>query len=238
MAEHVALKADNISSLSSLPRIRPGGYLLIRPLCDPDFPHPSLQVAALLPNRTDSSVRNRWMRLMKESNATRETDAARMVPQQAQPVPSPLQTATTPLTPSTAMHTNTAMGQQGPPLHKEPSEVLLGSLKQSLQGERLPLGLDAPTMVLDLDSFVEAVTACVQDPSVRSPAKPAEPIPTNESHVRKAPADDFFTSEAAMDKALESVSGTLNKLTFTSAALATFAAASLASTPRPLRTAT
>ena len=39
---------------------------------------------------------------------------------------------------------------------------LSSTLKASLEVEKLPLGLDEPLMVLDLDSFVEAVSACVQ----------------------------------------------------------------------------
>ena len=40
-------------------------------------------------------------------------------------------------------------------------EALASSLKASLEVERLPLGLDAPNLVVDLDAFAEAVSACV-----------------------------------------------------------------------------
>merc|ERR1719506_2477579 len=90
--------------------------------------------------------------------------------------------------------------------------------------------LDAPTMVLDLDSFVEAVTACVQDPTVRSPSKPAVRSSAEEQPL-DAPvgvsvdlARDSSTSVATTEDTMESASHAFKKLSLAPAALAIFAA--------------
>jgi len=100
------------------------------------------QISGLLPNRTDSSVRNRWMRLCKEAGSRRESERE-----------------------ASLRELSARSEEGGPPADRrsetEIVEALTSSLKASLEVERLPLGLDAPNLVVDLDAFAEAVSACV-----------------------------------------------------------------------------
>ncbi len=107
------------------------------------------QIAETLPNRTDSSVRNRWMRLCKERQEGRR--ATPTGSRDSVPAGCPG------LTPAALAAPEAALG---PPaaepdvaaLHPEVAEAV-----EALGAENLPLGLDAPAMLVNLDSFYEAV---------------------------------------------------------------------------------
>jgi len=129
------------------------------------------QIAALLPGRTDSSVRNRWMRLCKESQSARSSmdggDAPPAFAASTNAAASPAPPAPLPLPPAPAA-TGGVMGAPPPMPQDESAEAdrLLDQISDSIKdievdNASMPLGLAAPMDVVDLDSFVEAVSACV-----------------------------------------------------------------------------
>lgn len=115
------------------------------------------------------------MRLCKEAQTTRdsqrhsfdETSAASTttsapVGASAAPTPflAPLELpALTPAAPTF----KTAEPANPPPLSPDRMMEELSEKVMNIEVDAMPLGLDAPDMVVDLDSFVEAVTACVDD---------------------------------------------------------------------------
>jgi len=138
------------------------------------------QIAALLSGRTDSSVRNRWMRLCRENQSVRESSmregSMRESSQRdsimealtplATSVQQPQQTGVTEAAAEAVVDAAVAAVPVPNAIARQTSQEMIldeltASLKSSLEVEKLPLGLEAPTMVLDLDSFAEAVSNCV-----------------------------------------------------------------------------
>jgi len=123
-------------------------------------------------------------------------------------------------------------------------DELTASLKSSLEVEKLPLGLEAPTMVLDLDSFAEAVSNCVAghdefpNPSSDMPRFEAFDAPLYRSAPRSVEAPVSRSASGSRTKATSSAIevpdtemhwAPLN-LKIASAALATVAVVTVAST--------
>lgn len=109
------------------------------------------QIAARLNGRSDSSVRNRWMRLCKERQTKREGGAD---PAAAPPPARP------------------AGRSKG--LKRLPTVEVVAAIDDELAAvtgamggvevqNGVPLGLDQPEMLVDLDSFVDAVAGVLQD---------------------------------------------------------------------------
>jgi len=128
------------------------------------------QIAALLPNRTDSSVRNRWMRLCKEGQTQRASfDGGTPPPFAAGPLSAATGSApAAAATPSPFAPRPMGSGSVAPALSsQEEANKMLDELSDSIKGievdrGNMPLGLSAPMDLVDLDSFVEAVSACVE----------------------------------------------------------------------------
>lgn len=110
------------------------------------------QIAALLPNRTDSSVRNRWMRLCKERGSERVSERASLREESEEGVGA-----------SPGSITRQSSQTATPRRSTESLMEELCETVSNVEVERLPLGLDTPMSIVDLDSFVEAVSACVYE---------------------------------------------------------------------------
>jgi hypothetical protein len=146
------------------------------------------------------------MRLCKDANRRFDADAGPSTPAL---VPTPGAAATPP---------------QRLPASPDAVASLSQSLKRSLSVEQLPLGLEQPLMLIDLDSFVDAVSAVVQE---------SDPLPgqafsiDEEASARLAAAPAHGMASAARKK-----QGTGLMLKTVSAALLLAAAASIASSAR------
>jgi len=125
------------------------------------------QIAALLNNRSDSSVRNRWMRLCKEKHVSREASlrsepsplaaSLKLSPK----VASPAQMFTASAPPVPALNTRQSSAYDAAKLESD-----LASAVGMLEVEALPLGSELPEMLVDLDSFVDAVAGVLADEGI------------------------------------------------------------------------
>eukprot|EP00325_Prymnesiales_sp_UTEX-LB-985_P008244 CAMPEP_0174711730 /NCGR_PEP_ID=MMETSP1094-20130205/12955_1 /TAXON_ID=156173 /ORGANISM="Chrysochromulina brevifilum, Strain UTEX LB 985" /LENGTH=554 /DNA_ID=CAMNT_0015910709 /DNA_START=64 /DNA_END=1730 /DNA_ORIENTATION=+ len=204
------------------------------------------QIASLLSGRTDSSVRNRWMRLCRENQSVRESSARNSI---TEPEPlSPLTATATPMQQQQPEQTGAASAPVQPALMRQNSSALMRqssqemildelsmSLKSSLEVEKLPLGLEAPTMVLDLDSFAEAVSNCVAGTDVDGLQNPASDMPRFEAFeaplFHSAPPSRVKQASSASVKQQEAeVHWAPLNLRLASAALAVGAVVTVAST--------
>lgn len=147
------------------------------------------RIAADLPGRSDSSVRNRWMRLCREDQSAREESlreesvreeaisdlsfgaqpasvAAAQVGAAAAPSPPPArQQLTGSDTADSVAETLVGLERQASAGWIEDQllnlDELSASLKESLGIEPRPLGLNESTMVVDLGAFMDAVSGCI-----------------------------------------------------------------------------
>ena len=149
------------------------------------------QIAALLPGRTDSSVRNRWVRLQQQKAAAAPGGGGEAMSAAAPATPTgpgkdlSLFSSATPMSEALPTHARTqaqrgsasaAGTPAGPPSLSTPAPMEDRALADALAQyagveaeatEGLPLGLRQPDMVIDLEEFVSAVHS-LQEESFRS----------------------------------------------------------------------
>lgn len=113
------------------------------------------QIAAKLPGRSDSSVRNRWMRLCKDKTAGRLAAGSGGAIPVATLVKGASEEAATPVP--------MKLRQRSSLSAEEWSDDALAQAVDALGVEELPLGLELPDELVDLDRFVEAVSGVLRD---------------------------------------------------------------------------
>ena len=135
------------------------------------------KIAETLSGRSDSSIRNRWVRLQQQKAAESGAVAAQEPPRTPGPGGSAAQPLFSFATPASTSGTPAGLTQRpdgvrellarsGSDLDEKAVQEALAQLAGSAEPSTLPLGLDAPTTMIDLGAFCDVI-ATLQDESMR-----------------------------------------------------------------------
>lgn len=215
------------------------------------------RIAADLPGRSDSSVRNRWMRLCRESQSAREESlreesvreeaAISDLPFGAQPAAAVAQAGATALaqappparqqltgsdTADSVAETLVAVPRQASASEDQLLDLdeLSASLRESLGIEPRPLGLNESTMVVDLSAFMDAVSGCIEEEQLHFEAVDALQLRAAPSSRPAPPYPAVLRSGSIASAADDASSSSTRRLRLASAAIAVLAVVTVAST--------